>query len=100
MNAWGQIVDAFAKPAKPKRKVKLAATDKQCTHCGVVKSRTEFYKRVDHSPGAIMSHCKACFALAQAKRREYARTAAKNLKARQERLSAIPAAKFVWPDDE
>lgn len=64
MSVWGQIVAAYVGPVveEPKpRKLREPITEKQCSACGVVKPRAEFYPRPSHSPNAISQKCKVCY---------------------------------------
>jgi hypothetical protein len=100
MTAWSQIISDFSKPIAQPKRARTFTIEKRCSKCGEVKPRDEFYTRVDHSPGALMSRCKACVNASQAKRRESAKKAEANLKARVAERNSKPAATFDWPDDE
>ena len=74
MNAWSQIVESLSQQPIPyKPKSKELVPEKKCTSCGVVKKRSEFYNRADHSPNALMSRCKECFVTLQKKKRHAAK---------------------------
>lgn len=96
MSVWGQIVADYTKTPKEPTRPKRQLTEKKCTGCGVVKPVSEFYARVDHSPGGTISKCKACYLIVQAKRREIEKQRA----AYKASLKDTPISTFPWPENE
>ena len=70
MTPWQHIVASIGtQPAPYKPKAKELLPEKKCTSCGIVKQRSEFYHRADHSPNSLMSRCKECVINSRKRRR-------------------------------